>query len=382
MTDDCQHPAGNAGAVCRPPAGVCDVEEDCTGTSPDCPADAKSTAMCRPSAGVCDVAESCDGVDNDCPADGFQSSNTVCRPAAGACDVAENCPGAGPNCPADAKSTAVCRPSAGVCDVAESCDGINNACPPDVFRPSSTVCRPAAGQCDVAESCTGAGAACPANALQPNGTSCTDDGVFCDGTETCQNGVCQSAGSACPAGDSCDEASKTCFQGHCPTAAATCRSAQKILLSISEKTDTTKDKLKWKWLKGANTTQADFADPLTTAEYALCFYAGPTASLIDQIDVSPTTLWSAINTKGFKYKDPSLSQDGVQRIVLKSGTEGKSKALLKAKGAGFPVLPLPILDGDLPLVVQLRNNQTGICWGSSFASPIKNVTGQFKATAP
>src|SRR5439155_26841938 len=60
-----------AATVCRAAAGVCDVQETCTGSSPTCPADAKSTAVCRASAGICDVAESCDGVGDNCPADGF-----------------------------------------------------------------------------------------------------------------------------------------------------------------------------------------------------------------------------------------------------------------------------------------------------------------------
>src|SRR5436189_152278 len=59
----CQHPVGNAGAVCRPAAGDCDVSETCTGSSTTCPANA------------------------------FASASTVCRAAAGDCDEAERCPG-------------------------------------------------------------------------------------------------------------------------------------------------------------------------------------------------------------------------------------------------------------------------------------------------
>src|SRR2546428_4397387 len=69
----CQHPAGNAGAVCRPTAGACDVAETCTGAS------------------------------TTCPADGFASSSVVCRAAvAGGGDIAETCPRNGPDRPADA----------------------------------------------------------------------------------------------------------------------------------------------------------------------------------------------------------------------------------------------------------------------------------------
>jgi hypothetical protein len=116
------------------------------------------------------------------------NAGAVCRASAGVCDPAETCTGTDATCPGDAKSTAVCRASAGGCDVAESCDGVNNNCPVDGFQSSATVCRPAAGQCDVAESCTGMSAACPADGLAPNGTSCSD-GNACT-QDTCNTGVC------------------------------------------------------------------------------------------------------------------------------------------------------------------------------------------------
>jgi hypothetical protein len=67
----CQPPAGNAGAVCRAGAGVCDVAETCTGASTACPADAfvPASTVCRSSSGVCDPAESCTGSSATCPAD-------------------------------------------------------------------------------------------------------------------------------------------------------------------------------------------------------------------------------------------------------------------------------------------------------------------------
>ena len=67
----CQHAIGNAGAVCRPAAGGCDVEETCSGASASCPADvlAGGGSECRAAAGPCDVAESCTGSSAACPAD-------------------------------------------------------------------------------------------------------------------------------------------------------------------------------------------------------------------------------------------------------------------------------------------------------------------------
>jgi hypothetical protein len=200
-------------------ADVCDVAENCTGTSAACPADGKSTAQCRAAAGVCDVAESCDGVNNDCPADG--------------------------------KSTAQCRAAAGVCDVAESCDGVNNDCPADAK--STAVCRGAAGVCDVADSCDGVGDDCPADQKQPDGLSCSD-GLFCNGDETCQSGTCVDGPDPCAFTGTCSEAMDTCLSSACPSAPqAGCRTAQKNALLIKNKTFDGSDKLIWKFLKGQQT---------------------------------------------------------------------------------------------------------------------------------
>ncbi|TMB17248.1 MAG: hypothetical protein E6J59_17135 [Deltaproteobacteria bacterium] len=50
----CSHAPGNAGAVCRPAAGACDVAESCDGVSPDCPTD-----ITRPDGTRCDDGNSC-----------------------------------------------------------------------------------------------------------------------------------------------------------------------------------------------------------------------------------------------------------------------------------------------------------------------------------
>src|SRR5439155_22161331 len=115
-----RHPAGNAGALCRPAAGICDLAENCNGTSAAC------------------------------PPDGFAPSSVVCRAAAGACDGAEFCPGSGPTCPADSV-----RPAGTACpddgNPAPLDHGAARTCacqhPP---ASAATVCRPAAAPCDVA----------------------------------------------------------------------------------------------------------------------------------------------------------------------------------------------------------------------------------------
>src|SRR5262245_26195270 len=212
----------SAGAVCRPSAGVCDLQETCSGSSGVCPSDAKSTAVCRPRAGDCDVAESCNGIGNACPADAFASSSVVCRGGSGdSCDPTEHCTGSSVACPADviAPSGTVCNPGSGdSCDPDEVCSGIAKAaCPDDTITSSGTLCRSGSGDsCDPNEACTGvANQPCPTDVVAPSGTVCNKgSGDSCDPDEVCSG----TAKAACPSdtitasgtlcrsgsGDSCD----------------------------------------------------------------------------------------------------------------------------------------------------------------------------------
>jgi len=199
-----------SGTQCRPSAGVCDVVENCTGSSATCPANGfvSSSVVCRAaSGGVCDAAENCTGSSAACPPDVFLNSSVTCRPSSGVCDVAENCSGSSPTCPANAfqSNSVTCRPSAGICDSAENCTGSGAACPANTFVPNTTVCRGAAGVCDTAENCTGSGAACPADSKST--AVCRAAGGFCDVAE-----VCDGVTNNCPA-DAVEPATTVCRPG-------------------------------------------------------------------------------------------------------------------------------------------------------------------------
>lgn len=147
--------------------------------------------VCRPAAGVCDVAEQCSGSSPNCPPDLFMSSNTICRQSGGECDLTEYCTGNAAACPTDrATIQNVCRPSIGICDVDDVCSGQRTCGLNRVLSPAlGMVCRPSTGQCDVAETCSGTDV-CPPNAFRPIGSAC-DDGNNCTMPDTCgAGGIC------------------------------------------------------------------------------------------------------------------------------------------------------------------------------------------------
>jgi hypothetical protein len=169
-----------------------------------------------------------------------------------------------------------------------------------------------------------------------------------------------------------------------PSCAATpiagCRTpavGQKALLLLKKPDDDNKEKLIWKWTKGAATSKADFGDPLGDTSYLLCMYDGSSTLVLESFAEGGDTCegnvpcWSEKPT-GFKYKDKDNSPNGPQQILLKAGLAGKAKIIVKGRGSDLDVPPLPLAQ---PVTVQLVNTD-GVCWEAVYSAPaIKNEGG-------
>ncbi|MBX3024444.1 hypothetical protein KF840_05990 [bacterium] len=295
----------------------------------------------------------------NCDDGAFCNGSDTC--SAGNCDVHAGDPCPGPD---------------GDTNCAESCDETADNCTaPD---PAGSLCRPASGDCDLAEVCDGVSATCPADAKEPDGTSC-DDASVCTQSDTCQGGLCTGAdpldcddGDACTA-DSCAPLSG-CVNDDAP--AGGCLTSGKSIVLIKSSSDHGKDKLLWKWIKGAALDPLALADPTSSTGYALCVYAGTANALIADAALPPGPTWSAVGTKGYKFK--GASPDGLSLALLKGGSAGKSKALAKGKGSALPDPTLPL---TYPVTVQLKKDGSSLCLESVFtgADEKKNTATQFKA---
>ena len=219
----------------------------------------------------------------------------------------------------------------------------------------------------------------------PAGTAC-DDGDPCTATSEC-TAAATCVGTApvdCDDGVPCtqDECAPsfgnsyvcvhgTAYRNDCRTAGAS------SLLVIDDGDD--RDRLTWKWSKGASTSLAEFADPRSTAGYELCLY-GPDTSVVAGALVPPNAqTWSASGQTGFRYRDRTGSQTGAQSVSVRSSTVDRSKITWKGKGANLPDLVPPL---DLPVTVQLRNTATNVCWGATYSAATSNQTGKLKARTP
>jgi cysteine-rich repeat protein len=185
-------------------------------------------------------------------------------------------------------------------------------------------------------------------------------------------------------GDGCSPSCRLELCGALPSAG--CRGTLPLAasLKIRDATPDKSDQLQFTWGKGEPTALADFGDPTASASYALCVYdgSGNSQPILDRaapaggICKNGVLCWQA-KTTSYKYKDGLLLPDGIKQIVLKEGLlDGKARIQFKAAGPNLlpPALPL-----TLPVTVQVKNTDTGVCWEAVFPAASTNDASQFKA---
>lgn len=169
-----------------------------------------------------------------------------------------------------------------------------------------------------------------------------------------------------------------------------CQAAPKAGLSAADSTDDVRDQMTWKWSGGGAIAQADFGDPATAHGYRVCLYDATAGSetLVSAMSIHPGSGWTSKSPKGWRFSGGQEGQDGVSRILLKTGEDGRSKILVKARGQGLPV-PEPhsateLFDLDPQLTIQLARDGGADCWSSGFdaASVVVNSSAQFVGKLP
>lgn len=151
------------------------------------------------------------------------------------------------------------------------------------------------------------------------------------------------------------------------------------LLQVSNPTGSSGDSVLWK-------SKTSVASSPSTGAYSLCLYGGSNARLFSSTAPGGATCdgsscWRPMGTSGLKYKNRARTPDGVDSILLKGGSDGKLKIVLRAKGANLSNLaPLPMPPLTLPVQLQLQG-PSGWCWGASYAGTrvMRNAAGHFVA---
>jgi probable HAF family extracellular repeat protein len=170
-----------------------------------------------------------------------------------------------------------------------------------------------------------------------------------------------------------------------PLPAKNCDTAGKMQLQIKDSDDDSKDQLKWKWSGGSAVAQADVGNPATADRYRLCIYdsTGDVDNLVTALEIAPNGAWVNSDPKGYGYKDSEGAKDGVTKIQIKTGADGKSKAQLAAKGAAIPMptrfSSTQYFQSGSGVTVQLARTGGTQCWTSQFDVATTNDGTTYKA---
>ena len=229
--------------------------------------------------------------------------------------------------------------------------------------------------CDTNCTVTGCG-----NRIVTAGEQC-DDGNTAAGD--CCGATCQfeAAASGCDDGDPCSTADACDGAGACVGAdapAPSCKGAPagKSRLIVRDVSSSAADGLTWKLAAGDATSLAELGNPAGGDGYQLCVYDAAALPQPRLSAAAPAGSSWASGSTSVTYRSKTGAPDGLRLAKVKSGSAGKAKVLVKAKGSA---LALPALSSlTPPLTVQLHS-ESGTCWGATFSTPDSATSSLFKA---
>jgi hypothetical protein len=140
-----------------------------------------------------------------------------------------------------------------------------------------------------------------------------------------------------------------------------------------------RDTIQWKLKKGQAVAASDLGDPTVDTDYELCVYVA--VSDVCWLVLHPDALagegWQA-RRKGFAFKRKrGQHAEGLRKLRLRPGLDGKTRIALKGKGDLLDLRALPV-PGGASVLVQLYNGLDR-CWSTEFGEdPLRADGRRFK----
>jgi hypothetical protein len=141
------------------------------------------------------------------------------------------------------------------------------------------------------------------------------------------------------------------------------------------------DRLVWRWAGRTPGRRVAFGDPLVSTGFAFCLYRGGSGDAFElalDAEVPPggrcgrRACWKRVK-KGFDFRDRSGRHGGVGRMRLRV-----TQVAVDGGGARLATPALPFSDGER-VVAQLRRNDGGACWGTTFTRPRRQSSQVYRA---
>jgi hypothetical protein len=172
--------------------------------------------------------------------------------------------------------------------------------------------------------------------------------------------------------------------GACPLQPSLgCGHAQRSRLRINDYPDPTRDWLRWAWQRGEVTTA--IGDPTTQTTYKICIYEPTFDSHRLALEAAAPAggtcadrpCWRPRSRGGFEYDDRNLDPDGIRKLIVVPGADGRATLMVFAKGANLQVPRLPLRDDPNVIVQVLTSDPSTACWEATYGrEDIRQVIGE------
>jgi len=170
-----------------------------------------------------------------------------------------------------------------------------------------------------------------------------------------------------------------------PAPVSGCATSGRSRLTITDPKGNSRDSISWRFMRGTGApTLAAFGNPLTGTSLAICIYDDDVLKIDTQVPPSATKWQEAGRMTSYQYFDKDGSEDGIKRVLLRSGPDGRVRIVVRSRGSNVP-LPAPAssetyFNQTVSVVVQLRND-SGACWQATLApaDTVVNHLRRFKS---
>ncbi len=153
-------------------------------------------------------------------------------------------------------------------------------------------------------------------------------------------------------------------QAACPPAPRQgCRIGRVGVLRIGDRFDDRFDRINFDLRYAERTELVEFGDPIGSDDYQLCVYGN--GNLAGEVLIPSGPEWTAEATS-YSHKGGHVGADGLTYAGLRAGAHERSRVWMRAGGPDVPAIALPLAE---PVVAQLQNDASPLCFEASFAGP-------------
>lgn len=169
----------------------------------------------------------------------------------------------------------------------------------------------------------------------------------------------------------CDEVARLgCIEESVPGASA---------LAVVDVATDSGDRLDWKISRGGAASADAFGDPTSSDGMVVCAYGGDEADTLVFEGRAPAGSDWRSKSSGFTYSSSATTPDGIRKITLKNGTDGRSKLVIKGAGSELDSSPFGLPSMPTGAITVQLQSAAGGCWSAAWSNATALAGGGFSA---